>query len=252
MDLELRGKVVMISGATGGIGSAICAAFLKESALIVPLYRNHSKYELLFEYLKKENLNVETIFPVETDLASSQSIEKAVKLVKERYGRIDILVNNAGASTERPFLMIEENEWEKEIDVNLNNTARLIRIVLKQMFIAKKGVVVNISSLLSQRFGRGVSAYAAAKAGIDRLTQALAMEVGIKGIRVNSVCPGIIETSMSKPLISRLGDNIIPQTALGRFGKPEEVAKAVLFLSSEITASYITGHLLRVDGGYGI
>ena len=252
MELGMENKVVVISGATGGIGAAICSAFLKEKSIIVPLYRNKAKYKALVGNLILGGADSSNIFPQESDLGNSKSIETGVKNVINRYGRIDILVNNAGHSTERPFLLLEEDEWEKEINVNLNNTARLIRVVLKQMFIAKKGAIVNVTSILSQRFGRGVSAYAAAKAGIDRLTQSLALEVGSRGIRVNSVCPGIVETPMSKPLIDRLGNNIIPQIALGRFGRPDEIAQSVLFLSSENAASYITGHLLKSDGGYGI
>lgn len=252
MDLGLKDKIVIISGATGGIGTAICNAFLNEGAIIIPLFRNEAKYEILSAYLNLQGFNADKIFPQKIDMSDSKSIENVVKNIKHNYKRIDVLINNAGKSTERPFLLLEEDEWENEIDVNLNNTARLLRVVLKQMFIAKCGAVVNITSLHSQRFGRGVSAYAAAKAGVDRLTQALALEVGSKGIRINSVCPGIIETQMSKPLIDRAGDFLISQTALNRFGKSEEVAQAVLFLASENASSFITGHSLRIDGGYGI
>jgi 3-oxoacyl-[acyl-carrier protein] reductase len=252
MELGLKDAIVMISGATGGIGSAICEAFLRENSIIIPLYRNAEKLHLLTSHLVSCGLKIENIFPQETDLGSTASIQSVVKNVISRFGRIDVLVNNAGHSTERPFLLLEEEEWDKEIDVNLNNTARILRIVLKYMFIARKGSVINISSLLAQRYGRGASAYAAAKAGLDRLTQVLAQEVGPKGVRVNSVCPGLIKTQMSKPLIDLMGTTIISQTPLQRFGKPEEIANAVLFLASENCSSFITGHLLRIDGGYGL
>lgn len=252
MDLGLKDAVVLISGATGGIGSAICEAFLRENSIIVPLYRKAEKLDLLLSRLISCGLQPEHIFPQKTDLSNTASVESAVKNIISEFGRIDVLVNNAGHSTERPFLLLEEEEWDKEIDINLNNAARILRIVLKYMFIARKGSVINISSLLSQRFGRGVSAYAAAKAGLDRLTQALAQEVGPKGVRINSVCPGVIKTQMSKPLIDLMGTTIISQTPLRRFGRPEEIANAVLFLASETCSSFITGHLLRIDGGYGL
>lgn len=252
MDLGLQNEVVLISGSTGGIGTAICEAFLEEDTFIVPLYRNLEKYEKLHKKLLSRGFRDDRIFAQNVDLGTNLSIDSMVRNVKKRFGKIDVLVNNAGASFERPFLLLEEEDWQKSIDVNLNNTARLLRSVLKLMFIARKGAVVNISSLLSYRFGRGVSAYAASKAAIDRLTQALALELGSKGIRINAVCPGIIHTFMTESLVERFGEIINQYSALGRIGKPEEVAKAVLFLSSNKAASFITGHLLTVDGGQGI
>jgi NAD(P)-dependent dehydrogenase (short-subunit alcohol dehydrogenase family) len=252
MDLGLQNEVVLISGSTGGIGTALCEAFLEEKAVIVPLYRNQAKYEILHQRLLSKGFSEERIFPQEVDLGSTRSVDAMVRNVKKQLGKIDVLVNNAGASFERPFLLLEEEDWNKGVDVNLNNTARLMRCVLKVMFIARKGAVVNVSSLLSHRFGRGVTVYAASKAAVDRLTQALALEVGPKGIRINAVCPGLIDTRMSEPLMERYGDIINQHSALGRIGQPEEVAKAVLFLSSWKAASFITGHLLTVDGGQGI
>jgi len=252
MHLDLQNEVVLISGSTGGIGTALCEAFLEEDAIVVPLYRNPEKYEILHQRLLSKGFRDDRIFAQNVDLGSNLSIDSMVRNVKKRFGKIDVLVNNAGASFERPFLLLEEKDWQKGIDVNLNNTARLLRSVLKLMFIARKGAVVNISSLLSHRYGRGVTVYAASKAAVDRLTQALALEVGLKGIRINAVCPGVIDTHMAEPLMERYGDKIKQHSALGRIGQPEEVAKAVLFLSSGKAASFITGHLLTIDGGQGI
>ena len=123
---------------------------------------------------------------------------------------------------------------------------------VKAMFREKKGAIVNVSSVLGSRFGRGNIPYAVSKAGINRFTQALATEIGPKGIRINAVCPGIIETTMSHALKSRLGDNVTDIIPLQRNGKPEEVAKAVVFLASEKTASYITGTTLIIDGGISV
>ncbi len=252
MDLGLQKKIVIISGATGAIGGELCRAFLDEGAIIVPLYRKEEKFRKLFEELKYLGLNTENIYPHETNFNSSEAVIKIAKYVISRYGSIDVLINNVGKSTERPFLMMEEAEWENEVNINLNITARMIRIVLKHMFIAKKGAIVNVSSLVSTRYGRGVTAYAAAKAGIDRMTQTIAQEVGPKGIRINAVCPGIIKTEMSKPVIDRSGEYILSETALNRFGNPGDVSGAVLFLASDKAASFITGRTVVVDGGLGL
>ena len=145
--------------------------------------------------------------------------------------------------------MLEEDKWDKEINTNLNVTARILRVALKYMFRAKKGAIVNISSLMGHRFGRCVVAYSVAKAGLNRLTETLAQEIGHKNIRINSVCPGLIDTRMTKDVKERLGKLINEFTPLRRIGQAEEVANAVLFLASDTCSSFITGHKLNIDGG---
>lgn len=251
MDYELKNKVVIVTGATGEIGQSICSAFLKESAIVVPFYRSQNKLNNLLSYCHSKKFT-NNICPIRTRLDSETSVNKSVKQVINKFSKIDILVNSIGFVTEGPFLLMDEGQWEKVIDINLTYIVRMIRIVLKHMFTSKSGSIVNISSVLGESFGRGAVAYSVAKAGINRLTESLALEVGKKGIRINAVCPGVIETKMSTAIKFHLSDKILERTALHRFGSPDEVSSAVLFLASDKTASFITGRRLYVDGGLDI
>ncbi|MBA2670661.1 MAG: SDR family oxidoreductase [Gemmatimonadetes bacterium] len=253
MDLALRDRVVVVTGATGGIGGAICKAFLQEGSIVVPIYRSsREKLRPLFEWAGDQGISEESLFPVEVELSDSASCRNGVAAIAERFGTIDVLVNCAGQALELPFMLTEEEQWEEVMAVNLTSVARFTRLVVKQMYRAKSGAVVNVSSVLGLRFGRGTVAYAVSKAGVVRFSQALALEVGPKGIRVNTVCPGVIGTSMSQNLTRRLDEKLQEMTALRRVGTPEEVSHTVVFLSSEKTASYITGATVVIDGGISI
>lgn len=253
MELELKDKVVIVTGATGGIGMAICNEFLNEGSIVVPIFRGkEAKLDELKSWAEKNKVANEKLFPVEMDIANEDSVNAGIATVMKQFGRLDVLVNCAGFSLERPFAMTEEQEWEKIIQVNLSSTARLCRSVLKPMFRQKKGAIVNVSSVLGARYGRGNVAYASAKAAVIRFSQALATEVGAKGIRVNVVCPGVVDTKMSSALTSRFGELLKELTPLGKNGKPEEIARPVVFLASDKAASYITGATLFVDGGSSI
>jgi 3-oxoacyl-[acyl-carrier protein] reductase len=252
MKLGLENKIVIITGANGGIGSSIAQAFLEENSRVILFYRGKlEKLKPLLEWAK-ENQHEHKVFPFEVDLSNSENIKKVVNEVIEKFERIDVLVNNAGSTVEKPFLSISDEEWNEIVGINLTSIFKLSKEVVKHMLGQKKGAVVNISSVVGERFGRGVSAYAACKAGVNRITECLAQEMGKKGIRVNSVCPGIIETKMSQAMtftLSKYLDDLIPMKRLGR---PDEVAKAVLFLASDEAASYINGHNLFVDGGISL
>lgn len=251
MDLNLQNKIIVVTGATGDIGTGICKSFLDEKAIVVPLYRNDDK---LLNLMKSVGVNEENDFfyPIKTDIHDFKQINLSLKQVYKKYKKIDVLVNCAGFVSEMPFLMLEEENWDEQINVNLNSSAKMIRGVAKYMFRAKSGSIVNISSLMGHRFGRGVPAYAVAKAALDRLTEVLAHEFGPKNIRINSVCPGLIETKMSKNTEHRMGESINELTPLRRIGQINEVAKAVLFLASNSCSSFITGQKLFVDGGLGL
>jgi len=249
MKLGLENKTVIITGATGGIGRSICSAFLNEGSVLIPFYRNKNKLDQLAEFLNINKSGDNSFFPIQVDVKSTDSVNHAVNLIRNKYKKIDVLINCIGISHEKPFLLMGEDEWDEEISINLSSTARIIRIVLKYMFIAKKGAIINVSSVLAIRYGRGVVAYSSAKAAINRLTEALATEVGEKGIRINSVCPGVIKTSMSEAFISRVNKQIVERTALKRLGTPEDVVPSVLFLASDLASSFITGQKIIVDGG---
>jgi NAD(P)-dependent dehydrogenase (short-subunit alcohol dehydrogenase family) len=253
MELDLKDRVVVVTGATGGIGSAICRAFLCEGSIVVAMHRSGTgKLEPLMDHARSRGIPTERIVPVRADLSDPESTAAAVETIIGRFGRIDVLVNCAGSALELPFLLTEDAQWDEVLEVNLSALARFTRLVVRQMFMARRGAVVNIASVLGARFGRGTVAYAAAKAGIIRFSQALAMEVGSRGVRVNTVCPGIIDTPMSRQLTRRLEQRLPDMVPLCRIGNPEEVGPAVVFLSSESAASYITGTTIVVDGGMTI
>lgn len=253
MDLGLENKIVLLTGATGGIGEVICQALLLEGAIVLPFYRgNKERLQAVFEWMEQNNIEAEKCQPIELDLSEKQTIKPVIDSIVSKYIQIDVLVNCAGKSIEKPFLLHDNQDIEEMLNINLILPTILTREVLSSMMKRKTGSIVNISSLLSHRFGRGVTAYAAAKAGTDRLTESIASEMGKKGIRINTVCPGVIETKMTSNLKLRIGSQLLDRTPMQRHGTPEDVAKAVLFLASDKTASYITGQRIVVDGGLSL
>lgn len=253
MDLALENKVVLLTGANGGIGMAIAQAFLQENAQVVCFVRGGAdRMSEAYRWMEDQKIAQAKLACIDVDIGKTESLAKGVEDTIKLHGSIDVLVNNAGSAVELPFMMMETEEWSSVVEINFNSMANLTRKVCRQMLRQKTGNVINVSSVVGHSFGRGVSAYAAAKAAVDRLTEILAMELGRKGIRVNAVAPGAIETKMSQALMVRIGDKVIENTPLNRMGTPNEVAQAVLFLASEKTASFITGHILSVDGGVGI
>jgi len=253
MDLKLKNKVVIVTGSTGAIGLEICQGFLKEDSTVIPFYRAPlSKLDILFEWLEGNKIKKSRVFPVCVDLESTDSLKKGVDEVTRKFKGIDILINNAGWVVEKPFLAITDEEWDSMISINLTAVAKLSRLVIKNMMERKKGSIVNISSTVADMYGRGVAAYAAAKAAVNRLTEILALEMGKKGIRVNTVCPGVIHTPMSESLVNRMSKHIFDRTPMQRIGEISEVIPAVLFLASDTTASFVTGQHLYVNGGVNL
>lgn len=249
MNLDLNKKIVLITGGTGAIGAQICLDFLSEGSTVVCLYRNQRKLNDLKLWITEHKQNIENLHGIECDILNLEQIRDAVKEIDERFGRLDVLINCAGSVVEYPFAMMEERHIDDMLNQNMKSTMLVTQAVLKPMFRHKAGAIVNISSVAGTKAGRGIVVYAAAKAGIDSFTRTLASEVGRKNIRVNCIRPGAITTPMSSALEDRAESYIHDNVILGRFGKPEEVSKAVLFLSSEKVASYITGATLNIDGG---
>lgn len=250
MNLDLKDKVVCITGASGGIGMAIATAFLAEGAVVCATYRQHqNKLDAFAKELSQAQKAL--LFAYHLDLHDSKSQATCISAICNDHTRIDILVNCAGSALEKPFLLLTPEEVQQQISTNFSQQALFTQQVAKVMLRQRKGAIVNISSLLGKRLGRGVAVYAAAKAAMDRLTQTLALEVGKKGIRVNSINPGLVATKMSKNVQANMPSEFLEMSPISRPGTPEEIANAVLFLASE-KASYITGVCLSVDGGLGI
>ena len=252
MDLDLKNKIVILTGATGGIGKQICADFIREGAIVIAVYRNEDKLKKLIKFLTELNLDPTKAHPVKTDVLKKSEIDRCVKEVLQNFNRIDVLINCAGSSLECSFAMLDENLIENMIDVNLKSPMLFAQAVLKPMFKQKSGSIINITTVATHKAGRGIVAYASAKSGLDTFTRALAQEVGRKNIRVNTIRPGIIKTEMSKQILENIGSYIIDSTAINRIGKPTDISSVVLFLASEKTASFINGTNINVDGGFSL
>lgn len=253
MELGLKEKVVVVSGATGAIGQAVCMRFVEEGARLAAFHRGgEGRLDPLRKELEAAGLDAGRVYSVEADLSEPHTLDRGVEDVLNAFGRIDTLVNNAGMTLERPFLGMSDDEVQALLAVNLGGTLHLTRRVLKPMLLARTGSVVTISSLVGSRGGRGVAVYAATKAALNSLTRSLAIEMAPKGIRLNAVAPGVIDTPMSRRLIRRRGPVLLDRIPLSRFGTPDEVASTVLWLASDIASAYITGQVLPVDGGLGL
>ena len=251
MNLALTNKVVLITGANGGIGQAISLAFIQEGATLLAGYRGDvSKLDELKSMLTADQQN--QVKPIHLDLGDIAQCKVAIDEAVDHFGAIDVLVNCAGTAIEKPFLLTEFDEIEKQTTANFTAPIKLTQLVLKHMMLNRKGSVINVSSVHGFRFGRGVAVYAANKSAIERFTQALALEVGRNDIRVNAVCPGMVETKMIQSLQKNMPPDILKRCPISRPGKPHEIANAVLFLASETMSSYITGTTLVVDGGISI
>ncbi|HHV84176.1 MAG TPA: 3-oxoacyl-[acyl-carrier-protein] reductase [Tepidanaerobacter syntrophicus] len=244
--MNLSSKVCLVTGGSKGIGRSICIEFAKNGADIALNYSSDEKAAVqTAEEIRKLGAKVETF---KTDVSDFQQVEKMVKDIYDKFGRIDILVNNAGITKDALLLRMTEKEWDKVIDVNLkgvfNTSKACVRYMLKQK---QGGRIINISSIVGIYGNAGQTNYAAAKAGIIGFTKSLAKELGSRDITVNAIAPGFIRTDMTLSLLQKDSD-ISKNIPLKRLGNPEDVAKTAAFLASE-DASYITGQVIAVDGG---
>ncbi len=239
VSIDLAGLNAWVTGAASGIGAAIAEAFHEAGAGVVSLDRSHA-VETRAEHGRE--------IRVPLDITDTAAVEAAVVRLVEQSGPPDVLVNNAGVTRDGVVWKLRDEDWDSVIDTNLGGAFRMTRACVPYMRQRRGGAIVNIASINALRGKFGQSNYAASKGGIIAFTRAVAREVARDGIRVNAIAPGFIET----PLTSRLPDAVRAQAAsevlLGRLGKPEDVASAVLFLASPL-AAHITGQVLVVDGG---
>ncbi len=235
-------KTVFITGGSRGIGSRAVEAF------------KNAGYNVAFTYLKSEE-EAKTLaskynaFAIQADVSKSEDVQNAINLAIDRFGKIDVLVNNAGISEFCLFSDITDDKWHKMIDTNLSGAFYSSRAVIKDMINRKSGIIINISSMWGEVGASCEVHYSAAKAGLIGLTKALAKEVGPSGIRVNCICPGVIETEMNAHLSKEDMEQLIYDTPLGKIGNCDDVCNTMLFLASD-SASFITGQILGVNGGY--
>lgn len=242
----LEGKVALVTGASRGIGKAIACQFAEEGAKVAITYiRNQELAEQLVADLFAMGIQAKAYRCNAADFAET---EQLVKQVHADFGRIDILVNNAGKTSDTLMLRMNENQWDEVIDNNLKSVFNTIHACSPIMLKQKSGTIINMASVVGLYGNAGQANYAASKAGIIGLTKSMAKELGSRGIRVNAIAPGFVETDMTANLSEEMKGNTLKTIALRRLGKPEDIARCALFLASELS-SYITAQVLVCDGG---
>ena len=239
---DLSGKNALVTGASGGIGGAIAAALHGAGATVALSGTREAPLQELADKLG------ERAFVVPANLADADAVTALPKDAAEAMGSVDILVNNAGITRDNLFMRMSDEEWSQVLDVNLTSVFRLSRGVLRGMMKARWGRIVNITSVVGATGNPGQGNYAAAKAGLVGMSKSLAYEVASRGITVNCVAPGFIETAMTEKLNEDQKGKILGQIPTGRMGSSDEIAAAVLYLASA-EAGYVTGATLHVNGG---
>jgi len=239
----LQGEIALVTGASRGIGAAIADALAAHGAKVIGTATSESGAQAIGERLAPHGgagraLNV-------TDGAA---VENLIDATAKEFGPVSILVNNAGITRDQLLLRMKDEDWQAILDTNLTSVYRTSKAVLRGMMKARKGRIISIASVIGLTGNPGQSNYAAAKAGIIAFSKSLAREIGSRGITVNVVAPGFIDTDMTKSLPEEQRNALLGQIALGRLGATEDIAQAVLFLASP-AASYITGETLHVNGG---
>jgi len=244
--LDFSGKTVLVTGSTRGIGRAIAEEFAKHGANVIV---SGTVEDRAVEVAKElaEKYNVKTL-GVGMDVSDPQSVENTFKRINETFRGVDILVNNAGITRDTLFLRMKLEDWQKVLDVNLTGAFLVTKQVVRYMTKKRWGRIINISSVVGFTGNVGQVNYSTTKAGLIGFTKSLAKELAPRNVLVNAVAPGFIETDMTETLKEEIKEEYRKQIPLGRFGKPEEVARVVLFLASPM-ADYITGETIHVNGG---
>ncbi len=241
----LDGKIVLVTGATRGIGKAIALTLGSAGAIIIGTATSEAGADNVSKMLDdKKILGKGAVL----DVTNNDQILSLDENIKKEFGSVDILVNNAGITRDNILLRMKQEEWEDIINTNLSSIYRMSKSVLRGMIKKRSGRIISITSVVGAMGNAGQSNYGAAKAGIIGFTKSLAREVGVRGITVNAIAPGFIETDMTDSLPDNQKEALASQIPMGRLGTTDEIAQAVLFLAGD-GGSYITGQTLHVNGG---
>ncbi|MBT8429079.1 MAG: 3-oxoacyl-ACP reductase FabG [Gammaproteobacteria bacterium] len=241
----LEGKIALITGASRGIGRAISNMLGAQGATVIGTATSESGADAISQRFAAAGLKGQGMC---LDVGDDASVEAVIQGIREKYGAVGILVNNAGITRDNLLMRMKSDEWESVINTNLTSIYRLSKACLRAMMKAKTGRIINIASVVAASGNAGQTNYSAAKAGMIGFTKSLAQEVGSRGITVNVVAPGFIDTDMTRDLPDAQRDALLTGIALGRLGQPEDIASVVAFLASD-AAGYITGETIHVNGG---
>jgi 3-oxoacyl-[acyl-carrier protein] reductase len=245
---SLTGKVALVTGASRGIGKAIATQLQALGATVIGTATSEHGANKISEYLSSGDSGAVKGMGLVLNVTSDDSIAAMFVAIKEAHGAIDILVNNAGITRDNLFMRMKDDEWQDILDTNLSSVFKVSKAAIRPMMKKRNGRIINIGSVVGSMGNAGQVNYATSKAGLLGFTKSLAREIASRGITVNTVAPGFIDTDMTQTLTDEQKEGIFSQVPANRLGKPEEIASTVAFLASD-AAAYITGETIHVNGG---
>jgi len=245
MSESLKNKISLVTGASRGIGAAIAIELAKYGASVIGTATSEKGTEIIKKSFEINKVKGQAMV---LDVNSNASIETLMDKINEELGAVDILINNAGITRDTLLMRMKEEDWDAVISTNLKSVYKLSQAVLRGMMKNRSGRIINISSVVGHMGNAGQTNYAAAIAGINGFTKSLAQEVGSRGITVNAIAPGFIDTDMTRALDDAQREALLKRIPLAKLGQPQDIAQAVCFLASD-AANYITGETIHVNGG---